>query len=129
MHVDDDDVIHWWGKAENVNKLSGRKNEVILSNYDLTYLDLGFGGGAGTGYGHFLSWRDMYKFNPVVSNVNVIGGEACMWAEISNGQVQDQKVWPRSSVIGERLWNTNVDLSKNLLNIVERLTAHTKRLK
>lgn len=74
MHVDDDDIIHWWGVSSNVNKLAGRKNEVILSNYDLTYLDLGFGGGAGTGYGHFLSWRDMYNFNPVVNNVNVIGG-------------------------------------------------------
>lgn len=60
----------------------------------------------------------MYKFNPVVTNVNTIGGEACMWAEISNGQVQDQKVWPRSSVISERLWNTNIDINKSLVNIV-----------
>lgn len=26
MHVDDDDIIHWWGVSANVNKLAGRKN-------------------------------------------------------------------------------------------------------
>ena len=30
---------------------SGRPNEVILSNYDLTYLDTGFGGRYGGNYG------------------------------------------------------------------------------
>jgi hexosaminidase len=42
--------------------------------------------------------------------------------------VQDQKIWPRTAVLNERLWNTNIDFNKNLLNIVERLTAHTARL-
>lgn len=117
MPVDSDDVIHWWGVSKNVDKLAGRKNEVILSNYDLTYLDLGFGGVYGTGYGTWLSWRDMYKFDPNVKNVNVIGGEACMWSEISNQEVQDQKIWPRTSVINERLWNSNINESKDILNI------------
>jgi hypothetical protein len=39
--------------------MAGRKNQVILSNYDLTYLDLGFGGRRDTGYGTLISWRDM----------------------------------------------------------------------
>ena len=74
------DVIHWWGVSKNVDRLSGRKNEVILSNYDITYLDLGYGGRRGAGYGSWISWRDLYKFNPKVNNVNVIGGETCMWS-------------------------------------------------
>lgn len=74
MPVEADDIIHWWGGSKNVNKLAGRKNQVILSNYDLTYLDLGFGGRRGTGYGTFTSWRDVYKFDPRVKDVNVIGG-------------------------------------------------------
>lgn len=41
--MQDDDVIQWWGVSDNVDNLIGRPNEVILSNYDLTYLDVGFG--------------------------------------------------------------------------------------
>ncbi len=85
MPVEADDVIHWWGVAKNVNKLAGRKNEVILSNYDVTYLDLGYGGRRGGGYGTHISWRDLYNnFDPKVKDVNVIGAETCMWSEISN---------------------------------------------
>lgn len=57
-----------------MGKLSGRKNEVILSNYDITYVDVGFGGRRGVGYGTFISWRDLYKFEPRIPDVNVIGG-------------------------------------------------------
>lgn len=40
----------------------GRKNEVILSNYDLTYLDIGFGNFYGDKYSTYQSWRKMYAF-------------------------------------------------------------------
>ncbi len=129
MPVEADDVIHWWGVSKNVNKLAGRKNQVILSNYDLTYLDVGFGGRRGTGYGTFISWRDVYKFDPRVKDVNVIGGETCMWAETSNAEDIDQKVWTRSAVLNERLWNVGIDSTKDILNIVERLVAQTRRMK
>lgn len=41
----------------------------------------------------------MYKFNPIIQGVNVIGGEACMWAETVTRDNIEQKVWIRSSVI------------------------------
>lgn len=34
LPLQDEDVIHWWGTSLNQDKLSGRKNEVILSNYN-----------------------------------------------------------------------------------------------
>ena len=74
LPLDSDDIIQWWGVSKNVDKMAGRPNQVILSNYDLTYLDVGFGGRRGVGYGTFISWRDMYKFEPRIKNVNVIGG-------------------------------------------------------
>jgi hypothetical protein len=40
-----------------------------------------------------------------------------MWSEINNRDVQDQKVWPRTSVINERLWNSNINGTKEILNI------------
>ncbi len=79
LPLEDDDVIQWWGVSDNVNKLSGRKNQVILSNYDLTYLDIGFGNAQGDEYSVYQTWRKMYEFQPRVANVNVIGGQSCMW--------------------------------------------------
>ena len=127
--MDSNDVIHWWGLTSDLNIIANRTNEVILSNYDLTYLDWGYGGRRGVGYQTHVSWRDLYKFNPIANNVNVIGGETCMWSEVSNEDVQDQKVWPKTSVLNERLWNPSIDGKKDILNIASRLIAQTKRMK
>lgn len=35
----------------------------------------------------------------------------------------------RASVIGERLWNPNIDLKSELRNIATRLNAHSERLR
>lgn len=129
LPLDADDIIQWWGISRNVDRMAGRKNQVILSNYDLTYLDVGFGGRRGTGYGTFISWRDIYKFEPRIKDVNVIGGETCMWAETSNAQDLDQKLWMRSSVLNERLWTVSIDGTKSILNIAQRLSAQMKRMK
>jgi hexosaminidase len=125
LPVQDDDVIHWWGVSSNVNKLAGRKNEVILSTYDIAYLDIGFGNYYGKTYGSYENWRKTYNFEPRIANVNVIGGASCMWNEIANHRTFEQKVIQRASVIGERLWNVKVDLKIELRNIATRLTAHS----
>lgn len=52
-----------------------------------------------------------------------------MWAELTNKHTFEQKVIQRSSVIGERLWNVNVDIKTEINNIATRLTAHTQRLR
>ena len=52
-----------------------------------------------------------------------------MWAETSNAQDLDQKVWMRTSVLNERLWNVGIDGTKDILNIVERLVAQMRRMK
>lgn len=51
----------------------------------------------------------MYKFTPKIEGVNVIGGQACMWAELTYEGNIEQKVWIRSSAIAQRLWNMNVN--------------------
>lgn len=71
----------------------------------------------------------MYAFNPRLDKVNVIGGEACMWSEISNQHVHDQKIWGRTMVLAERLWNDAVDIKTQLQSIAKRLLAQTQRMK
>jgi hexosaminidase len=115
--------------STDAHKLANKPNEVILSNYDHAYLDKGFGNRNGIPYGDYIKWRDIYKYSPKVQGVNVIGGEACMWSELSNIHTHEQKIWIRTSVFGERLWNSNIDLRTSLHGIAERLTAHANRMR
>jgi len=71
----------------------------------------------------------MYGFNPVIPNVNVIGGTTCMWGETASKYVIEMKTIQRASVIAERLWNTNIDIKSDLRNVATRLQSQAERLR
>lgn len=63
--VDPEDIIHWWGSSNDLLSISEFTGKIILSPSDNAYLDLGFGGPWGTGFGSMITWRQIYeKFMP-----------------------------------------------------------------
>jgi len=46
-------------------------------------------------------------------SARILGGEACMWAELVAPETEDARIWPRTAAIAERFWSpanvTDVD--------------------
>lgn len=52
-----------------------------------------------------------------------------MWDEVGNQYTHQQKVVLRSNILGERLWNHDIDIKTDLANIALRLSKHAARLR
>ena len=99
IHTDNDDIIQWWGSSSNVQQLGNRTNKVVLSNYNLTYLDIGFGNRMGGDYGSTIeTWKTMYDLTAAIPNIKatILGAEALLWSEVNNDHTHHQKIWPRA---------------------------------
>lgn len=128
----EDYVIQVWttgtGKDSHVPHLLEKGYDVIMSNVDAFYLDCGFGSWVSTGN----SWCSPYKAWHHVYNNNlramagervgqILGGEACLWAEVSAGQTLDSRLWPRASALAERLWT---EPAENFRHVENRILLH-----
>jgi len=82
---------------------------------------------------HLETTRQHYAIDPLGGQAagltpeqaaNVLGGEACMWAEYVDAETVDSRIWPRAAAIAERLWSpqevTDVDSMYSRMQSVSR---------
>ncbi|RPJ38861.1 MAG: beta-N-acetylhexosaminidase, partial [Chloroflexi bacterium] len=56
----------------------------------------------------------------------ILGGEACMWAEMVTAENVDGRIWPRAAAVAERLWSPQH--IRDLDSMYRRLDAVSRQL-
>ena len=75
-----------------------------------------------------LGGPDAAKLTPEQA-ARIMGGEACMWAELIGQETVDSRIWPRMAAIAERLWSpqdvTDIDSMYARLEPISRNLQYT----
>jgi len=83
---------------------------------------------------HWTTAAQMYMKDPVPSDAGltpeeakrILGGEACMWAEMVTSETVDSRIWPRTAAVAERFWSPqNV---RDTDDLYRRLAVESLRL-
>jgi len=96
-----DAVIQSWRGQKSLSEAAAKGYRGILSwGYYLDHLSP-----ASFHYGvDPLGGPDAAALTPEQAE-RIMGGEACMWAELVGPETVDSRVWPRTAAIAERLWS------------------------
>jgi len=115
-----DAVIQSWRGQKSLSESAAKGYRGILSwGYYLDHLSP-----ASFHYGvDPLGGPDAAALTPEQA-ARIMGGEACMWAELVGSETVDSRLWPRTAAIAERLWSpreiTDVDSMYARLEPVSR---------
>lgn len=117
-----DVVIQSWRGAKSLVDAVRHGNRVILSSG--YYLDLN------------EPAAESYLVDPLggpgaatltpQEKARVLGGEAAMWTDIVSGENLDNRVWPRTAAIAERLWSPKS--VRNVASMYRRLSIVSMKL-
>lgn len=107
--------------------------KLIVSHYDELYLDCGFGGWVNDGNNWctpYKEWQKIYLSDPSKITTpdrisQILGSEVALWSEQSDQFSLDNRLWPRSSALGERLWSNPQGTWRDA---EPRMLMHRKRL-
>ncbi|KAI8799696.1 glycoside hydrolase superfamily [Cladochytrium replicatum] len=118
IKLPNDTVIQVWRDASNLKRAVDLGYSVVASPKDYLYLDCGRGDymkGGTSWCDPYKTWQRIYAYDPLMGLSlastdppewnRVIGGTACMWGELTDSTNLITTLFPRVSVLGERLWS------------------------
>lgn len=82
--------------------------------------------------GHDMEGEALPKIEVVrplteAEQARILGGEACMWTEVSGAPNVESRIWPRTAAIAEKLWSPQ-DLTLDEADMYRRLLILDDRL-
>lgn len=132
LEFTDNDILQFWDDTSVLPQHLGvyPNNRFVLSPSNALYLDCGLGSpdGSDSWCGDYQTWLMIYQFEPtqVVPseyNSNVIGLEVCQWDEMNDDATILNRIFPRASALGERVWSPLANQYNNTLSVFQRLNA------
>jgi hexosaminidase len=92
-------IQSWRGQKSLADAAVGGYRGILSSGYYLDHLRT-----AAYHYGVDPLSAETAQLTPEQA-ARILGGEACMWAELADGETVDSRIWPRAAAIAERLWS------------------------
>jgi hexosaminidase len=110
FNVPKDVIIHTWKEQKDLADVVRKGHQTLLSAG--WYLDFQIPPGGQRRLLWVQNWMDYYLNEPFKGqNFNetekklVLGGWGCAWGEVIDNLVYEERIWPRTSAIAERLWS------------------------
>ena len=73
-----------------------------------------------------IRWAEPPVLLSPAEQLNILGGESCMWSEYVSGENIDSRIWPRNAAIAERFWSPE-DV-RDPVSMYARLGVESQRL-
>lgn len=134
-------IIHVWTdkKDSTIANLLLNDYKIIISNYDALYLDCGFHKWTGSSGNNWCSpyktWQLVYENSPAMIAQSfhvgrdkthlIMGSIAALWTETVDDASAENRIWPRTAALAERVWAEPITDSASA---EYRLNSHRERM-
>ncbi|MFT7220324.1 MAG: hexosaminidase [Candidatus Azotimanducaceae bacterium] len=126
-HGDNASTYNAWVAAKGgqhvIDKLTARRQKIVVSNASYLYLDMPYemaAGEPGLPWANYVDARSIYYFDPIecwkIAEEDlelIVGIQAQLWTEtVFTEELMDYYLFPRLLAVAERAWNRTPDLSR-----------------
>jgi len=98
-------IQSWRGFESLLNTVRGGGNAILSQPYYLDHMRTAAEHYTADPIGNFREGAGQYGQLAPDATARVLGGEACMWAELLTEYTVESRIWPRAAAVSERLWS------------------------